>query len=165
MSRRPATSPLAPNPAALPRQNVSGKKAARSRQQRRIAESDYGLPPDFKYSVMELGKKAQHAFSKELEREPVFAGRAGTLFAACLRPDRPKGRKPIAAVSQAIRMLRSRRLKSVEASKRWAKIYPKVIANWDNLSPDERADKSSRLRNQAQSRLRIQRTRAKRVRA
>jgi len=85
--------------------------------------------------------------------------RCARLFRTLLppRPRRP-GRKRIASVTFAIRLQRSLKRENPDAKPEtiWAKIYPKAIPNYANLTNDARWNEQQRLRQRVHSRKRQQ---------
>ena len=81
--------------------------------------------------------------------------RCARLFRTLLppRPRRP-GRKPIASVTRAIRLMKRlrRQFPDIKPARLWARIYPKVIPNYANLTEDGRWNERRRLRDRVHSR-------------
>lgn len=87
--------------------------------------------------------------------DPKLKDRASRLFRTMLppRPRRP-GRKPIASVTRAIRLLKKfkRQFPDIKPPRLWARIYPKVIPNYASLTEDGRWNEQRRLRDRVHSR-------------
>ena len=121
------------------------------------------LPVELVTDIMALARTLRERHELLFFADRKLKDRAARLFRTVLppRPGRP-GRKRIASVTHAIRLLRKLKREDPNAKpeKIWARVYPKAIPNYANLTDEARWNEQQRLRHRVYSRKRQQEMRA-----
>ena len=124
---------------------------------KRKASRSQAIPPELARDIIAAAQTVCERHRGVFIADRKLKDRAARLFRTMLppRPRRP-GRKRIASVTLAIRLLR--RLKkehpTAKPERIWAKIYPNVIPNYASLGNDARRKEQHQLRDRVHSRRR-----------
>lgn len=149
--------PIAPEPVTKPLGIGTPRLEPNARKKHRNQQP--GVPVEIVKDVVAAAQVIRDNHKAAFLADRKLKDRAARLFRTLLppRPRRP-GRKPLASVTVAIRLVQ--RFKSEDPVAKpeqiWAKVYPKAIPNYASLANEVRWNEQRRLRERVHGRKRQQ---------
>lgn len=120
------------------------------------------IPPELERAAADAGAGIRNRFQAVLSK-PKAAQKAARVFLRGLRGPRKKpGRKPHPSTTKALRLLESLELQQMPKARRWQSICKQVVADWAQMTPEQRSGAAKVLQDRVYARRRMRRQRRER---